>query len=298
MCRCGFKGTIYAGFRGDLPPWAEKSAKPLPGGHTAVQVTPDVRLVFIPLKTSAHLTNYKPDFMLQIEALTAAESDGLIYIDPDIVLDVDWGFIEDWVSCGVAVCADVNSPLDENHPSRVGWRRFFKQYGHHLQFRTTSYANGGFIGLTWNYRKLLPLWQEFMTHIGELLGGKDVVGIQGGKYLEKHYGFANCFSKTDQDAMNAILEASPDIPISFLGHEAMGFRAGHAILPHALGITKPWNRRYLMSLVITGTAPTRVDKLYWTDVEGPLKPFSPAHISSIRTQLALCSTLGRLIRRN
>ena len=34
-------------------------------------MTPDVRLIFLPLKTPAHLTNYKPDFMLQVEALAA-----------------------------------------------------------------------------------------------------------------------------------------------------------------------------------------------------------------------------------
>ena len=183
LCTSGFRGTVYAGFRGPLPPWAERSAQAQPHGHTLLEVMDGVRLVFMPLNTPAHLTNYKPDFMLQVEALAAAETDALIYCDPDLLIDVEWEYIVDWLSCGIAVCEDVNSPMPENHPTRVGWRRFFKQFGHDLQFRASNYANGGFVGLTWNYRKILPLWQEFMVHIAKLLGGGNVAGIIGGKWL-------------------------------------------------------------------------------------------------------------------
>jgi hypothetical protein len=297
LCKSGYAGTVYAGFRGPLPPWAQNSAKLLPNGHSEFQVSPEVRLVFIPLTTSAHLTNYKPDFMLQVEALASAGSDALIYCDPDIVINIKWPYIEDWISCGVAVCEDVNSPVSENHPTRIGWRRFFKSHGYALQFRTTSYANGGFVGLTWNYRKLLPLWQKYLALIAELLGGSNVAGIGGGKMLPGFYGFADCFSRTDQDALNAILEASPEIPVSFLGQEAMGFRAGRSLLPHALGYPKPWNRDYLRK-ALSGIPPAKVDKIYWKNVQGPIQPFTPAHIFYIRSQLALCAALGRFIRRS
>jgi hypothetical protein len=293
---CGFKGTIYAGHRGPLPPWAQADAKPMANGHIELQVNPDIRIIFIQLETKAHLTNFKPDFMLQIEALAAAESDALVYFDPDIVLDRDWRYIEEWITCGVAVCEDVNSPLAENHPTRVGWRRFFKTHGFDLNFRTTSYANGGFVGMTWNYRKILPVWQEFMTHISDLLGGGNVVGIQGGKYIEK-YGFADCFSKTDQDALNAIFEAMPDVPVSFLGRDAMGFEPGVSVMPHALGTSKPWNRQYIRR-VLDGHGPSRGDKLFWARVDGPIQPFTPAHVSFVRAKIAISSVIARFIHRS
>ena len=296
LCKSGYQGTVYAGFRGPLPPWAQGSAKQLPNGHSELQVSPEVRIIFVPLKTSAHLTNYKPDFMLQVEAMAAAESDGLIYSDPDIVINIGWKYIEDWMSCGVAVCEDVNSPTPENHPMRVGWRRFFKTHGFDLHFRTSSYANGGFIGLAWSHRKILPLWQEFMTHIAGLLGGNNVVGIDGGQTLPGLYGFADCFSKTDQDALNAILEACPEIPVSFLGQEAMGFRPGQTPFPHALGNPKPWKRPYIR-MALSGIPLAKVDKAYWSNVQGPIKPFAPAHVFYVRTQLAFCAALGRFIRR-
>jgi hypothetical protein len=297
LCASGFAGTVYAGFRGPLPPWAEREVKAQPNGHSLLDVSPEVRLVFVPVETTAHLTNYKPDFMLQVEALAAAETDALIYCDPDLLFDIPWSYITDWLSCGIAVCEDVTSPMPENHPTRVGWRRFFREHGHELQFRSTSYANGGFVGLTWNHRKILPLWQEFMAHIAKLLGGGNVVGIAGGQLLKGFYGFADCFHKTDQDALNAILEASPDIPVSFLGPEAMGFRGGRAPLPHSLGNPKPWNRAYLR-YALRGIPPRKVDKIYWNRMDGPLRPFSATQIASARWRLSVAAFMGRFMRRN
>jgi hypothetical protein len=297
LCKSGFQGTVYAGYRGDLPTWVTGPAKVLSEGKSELQVTPEVKAIFIPLQTAAHLTNYKPDFMLEVEALAASESDAIIYCDPDIVINIEWQYIEDWISCGVAVCEDINSPVSENHPTRVGWRRFFKPYGFNLTYRTTAYANGGFVGFTWEHRKLIPVWKEFLSHIADLLGGTNVVGITGGQLLPSLYGFADCFSKTDQDALNAVLEACPDIPVSFLGREAMGFRSGQSCLPHALGTPKPWNRSYVQ-MALSGVPPAKVDKVYWNHAEGPIQAFSPRQVSSVRTQLSICAGLGRFIKRN
>ncbi|MEJ0000679.1 MAG: hypothetical protein WDO13_16835 [Verrucomicrobiota bacterium] len=297
LVKRGYRGPIYAGFRGPLPPWAGKDAKAQPNGHIVLEVTPDVRIVFIPLKTEAHFANFKPEFMLQLEALAGAESDALVYADPDLMLNIPWSYILDWISCGVTVCEDVNSPNEENHPARVGWRRFFKPHGHELHFRTSMYANSGWVGLTWNHRRLLVVWQEFMTHIAKLLGNSNVVGgIGGGVHIKGFYGFANCFYKVDQDALNAAIEATPEIPVSFIGQEAMGFRSGQNILPHALGSTKPWQRSYLLS-ALSGVPPSKTEKLFWKLADTPLRAFTPAQLANTRAQLAVGAALGRFIRR-
>ena len=296
LCQSGFTGTVYAGFRGPVPGWAKSSAKLLPNGHLELIVTPEVRIIFIPLQTRAHFANYKADFMLQIETIAAAESDALIYCDPDIVINSEWSYIENWLTCGVAICEDVNSPVSEYHPRRMGWRRFFKEFGYDLQPRTPFYANSGFVGMTWNHRKLLPLWQEFMGRISALLGGEDVAGIDGGRKPPGPFGVGDCFSTPDQDALNALFEASPDLPFSILGREAMGFQAGRTPFPHALGSPKPWLRNYI-SRSFSGFAPGKVDKVYWSHAEGPLQPFTKSHILSVRAQLAIGSALGRFIKR-
>jgi hypothetical protein len=296
LCATGYTGTIYAGYRGPLPAWAKDGAKQLPNGHWELAASPQVRIIFIHLETTAHFANYKPDFMLQLEALAGSESDALIYFDPDIVLNGPWTYVENWLTCGVAICEDVNSPVSEYHPRRVGWRRFFKQYGYELTPRTHCYVNSGIVGITWEHRRLLPLWQAIMGRISALLGGGDVVGIDGGRTPDGPFGVADCFSTPDQDALNAALEASPDLPVSILGREAMGFQTGGTAFPHALGSPKPWLRNYIPR-AFSGFAPGKVDKVYWSNAEGPLRPFSKFYIFLVRVQLLIASAIGRVIKR-
>jgi hypothetical protein len=298
ICSSGFRGTIYAGYRGPLPPWAG-AAQTQANGHAVLEVTPDVRLIFVPLETTAHLANYKPTFLLQVEALMPPDTEAVIYADPDLLFEGKWKFIVDWLSCGLAVCEDINSPMAENHPARVGWRRSFHALGHNLRFRTNTYANSGFIGYTRANRGFVPVWKEFLAYIAEQLGGDDVAGIVGGKRIKRTEvtGFGDCFAQPDQDAFNAVLEACPDIPLSFLGPEAMGFRGRRAILPHSVGFFKPWTRPFLKH-AYEGRAPTLVDKTYWNRVNGPLRPYTAAQIASAKWRLRLAAAVGRFYRRN
>ena len=293
LCRGGFTGTIFAGFRGPLPPWAASRAQSTGTGRWEMEVTPGVRLVFLKLKTSSHFTNYKPDFLLQLES---PGTDAVIYIDPDIVFNGTWTYVEEWLSCGVALCEDVNSPFAENHPRRMGWRRAFEPLGYPLRYRERDFANGGFVGLRWEYRELLVTWQKFIAHIATVLGGTDIVNIEGGRTLSGSYGFADCFSQPDQDALNAALEACPDIPISFLGPQAMGFQSGRALVPHALGPSKPWRRHYIRE-ALGGFPPNAVDRAFWQNVAGPIEVFSPGDISAKRLHVNIGAALGRFIKR-
>jgi hypothetical protein len=296
LCRAGFRGKIYAGFRGPLPPWTEGRVTSTSPGCWQMPVTPGVELIFLALETSSHFTNYKPDFLLQVEALAGAETEAGIYLDPDIILNGPWAYIEEWISCGVALCDDVNAPLSENHPRRIGWRRFFQPLGYDLRFRSREFANGGFIGLRWEHRKILLVWQSMIARVAASLGGTDIVGIGGGRTLAGSYGFADCFRQPDQDALNAALEACPEIPASFLGRQTMGFEAGFALLPHALGKGKPWRRRYLRE-ALGGRAPAKIDRAFWDHVSGPLHPCPPPLVTRRRWQLSIAAALGRFIRR-
>lgn len=296
LCASGFKGTLYAGFRGPLPPWAEDEVDMIESGKWEMKISPEVRLVFLLLDTPAHFTNYKPDFLLQIAEIAGTENDTMVYCDPDIVINETWSYFEDWLTCGVALCEDINSPMSESHPRRIGWRRFFQPLGFELRPRGSSYANGGFIGLRREDRQLLTIWRDLLNHAASSLGGKDVAGIPGGRMLDGLYGFADCFGKTDQDMLNAALEACPEIEVSFLGPQAMGFLPGNAILPHALVAAKPWQRHYLAD-AFAGQPPSVVDKAFWHYAAGPLQPFGPARIALKKLNLTASAVLGRFIRR-
>jgi hypothetical protein len=294
LVRAGYTGMVHAGFRGPLPPWAD-GAKQQDTDTWELTVTGDLRILFIRLETTAHFANFKPDFMLQILART--DADAVLYFDPDVVVNATWRYMEEWLSCGVAVCDDVNSPLPENHPHRVGWRRFFQTHGRELRFRGAPYANSGVVGISRLHSSLLETWSQMQAAASASLGGADVVGIGGGRRLAGAYGFADCFRQPDQDTLNAALEASPQIPVSFLGRQAMGFDAGTPSLPHATGTKKPWNRRYLRE-ALGGKPPVRVDKIFWSVADTPLKPFPPGRVAATRWRLAISAGLGRLIRRS
>jgi hypothetical protein len=296
LCASGFKGTVYAGFRGPLPPWAEDKVNMTGSGKWEMEVSPQVQLVFSLLDTPAHFTNYKPDFLLQIGNLSGRENDTLVYCDPDIVINESWPYFEDWLTCGVALCEDVNSPLPESHPVRIGWRRFFQPHDYKLRPRGVSYANGGFLGLRPQDRRLLPIWRDLLAYATDSLGGRDVAGILGGRMLDGLYGFADCFRNPDQETLNAAIEACPEIEVSFLSPSAMGFLPGRVILPHAVGQGKPWLRHYIAE-ALAGRPPAIVDKAFWHHTTGPICPFSPAQTARKKLGLAVGAALGRFIRR-
>src|SRR5438105_11868756 len=80
----GFRGTVIAGHRGDLPPWAA-------GAHAKeeaqeLMVAAGLTLRFVRVAQPGHLTNLKPHFMLEAWEKHAAGAEGLLYFDPDIVV--------------------------------------------------------------------------------------------------------------------------------------------------------------------------------------------------------------------
>jgi len=287
LVAAGFTGDVHVGFRGTAAPWLK--------GLKDLAVTPQVRIRTMPLQTSAHLTNYKPDFMLDLFRVSANNTNAIFYFDPDIVIDDSWDNFIDWVTCGVAVCEDVNSPLAENNPRRVGWRRFLAARGITLRYRSSCYANGGFVGVQRSDKEFLMLWAKLQEYMWDEIGGAGYVGITGGKSLGRKTGFGNCFGKTDQDALNAALEAWPG-PVSMLNKQAMGFSAGGAILPHALGTPKPWAKAFVRS-ALNGRPPTLADKRFWFYAEGPLRVFSPATVQMKLISIKLASAIGRFVRR-
>lgn len=292
----GFRGIVWAGYRGSLPPWA----RPVAGaeGYVEFQAAPDCVIRFLPLDTKAHLTNYKPDFMLRLLEREARESAGLVYLDPDIVMDGPWPFIEDWMTCGVAVCEDVNSPFAALHPRRVGWRRFYGERGIQLKAGETAYANGGFVGVRREFAGFLTRWKELQDRLWEALGGSEYVGISGGPSVADRSGFASCFDKTDQDALNAAIEAAGEIPVSFCNKQAMGFEPGAAILPHALGPGKPWAKPYLAD-AFRGLPPRAVDKAFWWHAgAGPVFLYPDKTVRARRLAMRIAAAVGRVIRRN
>src|SRR5580692_9186227 len=68
LVKAGYAGTVWAGYRGALPPWISQLERIENAHADEFWVTDQVRLAFVKLSTSIHLTNYKPRFMLNLLA--------------------------------------------------------------------------------------------------------------------------------------------------------------------------------------------------------------------------------------
>ncbi len=293
----GYRGQVFAGHRGALPSWTssakDNAALGWPGAKT-MEVAEGLQLHFLPLDTDYHLTNYKPDFMLRLWSGVAKDAESMFYFDPDIVVTAPWSFFEEWVGCGVALCEDVNSPLSANHPRRVAWRKYFGSMGIKLAFREAIYANGGFVGASLANRSFLEQWVKIQEAMAVEIGGlgRSAFATGGVQLSQKLLGDLACFSRTDQDALNATVE-SWDGVCSHLGKPAMDFdRGGLNILPHALGSPKPWQIKPIRS-ALKGIQPRNVDREFWYAVSGPLISQGSGKIRMKKIEMLIAKVIGR-----
>jgi hypothetical protein len=295
----GFRGTIYVGYRGTLPNWALKGKKQSIGKwEEAIILSPidGLQLVFLPLTTTYSLTNYKPDFMLELWDGPAKNSDAFFYFDPDIVIDDSWSCFEQWVNCGVALCEDVNSPLQEYHPRRQGWKSYFKNYKIDLEFKNQIYVNGGFVGVHKKDISFLILWVKLQEFMGEVIGGLENSIFSKQTYnstILKMEGF-QIFDKSDQDALNATIEAYKG-EISYFGKEGMGFVPGKATMFHALGKYKPWNVSFILRS-LDGRSPRAVDVCYWQHSNHPIFAHSKREKSNKLMAIKISKLIGRFYK--
>jgi hypothetical protein len=297
----GYRGEIYAGYRGELPFWA-KAAKDnatlnWKNGKT-IYLMDDLQLHFLPLDTDYHLTNYKPDFMLRLWAGPAFDAINMYYFDPDIVVIRPWLLFEEWVTCGIALSEDVNSPLSKHHPRRVAWRRYFGDKGIQLHFKDPAYVNGGFIGVNRINKSFLELWKKMQETMATAIGGLNlsIFKTEHLNLLEQAGGPFMPFVKTDQDALNAAIEASEQ-DISLIGKEGMGFGNGFILMYHALGTPKPWRWKPILQS-ISGRPPRPVDIEYWNLSEGPIITTKGNLAIRRKLFLKISIAIGRFYKRN
>lgn len=294
----GFRGDIYAGYRGSLPSWAIKtefnSALKWKGSST-MHVSNDFKLHFLPLETDYHFTNYKPDFMLELAEGPGKNANKIFYFDPDIVITTAWKSFDTWVDCGVALSEDVNSPLSQYHPRRVAWRKYFGEKGLKLQFKDPIYVNGGFVGVKKEDFEFLRIWKNIQELMAAKIGGLNRSSLNGSPLLKEDQGVFSPFSKTDQDALNASIEAYSQI-VSFVGKEGMGFREGGAMMPHALGQPKPWQSKTLNQM-FKGRPPRQVEKQYWNYANNPIYSKSKVEVKQQKWGIKLAVFVSRFYKR-
>ena len=282
----GYRGTLFAGYRGELPPWAAGGR--VSDGITEFSPAEGLVLRFIPLATTVHLTNFKPDFMLSLWDKHCPQAQSLFYFDPDITVLCRWPFFEEWVQAGIGVCADVNPSMPANHPIRHAWRQFYLPHGITFHREPDHYFNGGFLGLRREQMEFLRCWQQLQELMTPEIGGLQNVNLRDRSYL---------FYKTDQDALNVAAMAS-ECPISPLGQDGMDFQFGGGgyVMSHAVGGQKPWNKHFIRSLLLRRTPPSRADRMFFRHLQNPIRLYTPVGLAYKQFFLLAASFLGRCIK--
>jgi hypothetical protein len=282
--RHGFQGKVVVGYRGTIDAGFLRSCRAtadlrscLPGG---------IDLEFRKIPGSWHLTNLKPDLMVDI-FVDDSEIDRVFYLDPDIVIRCPWSFFDQWAQYGVALCQElVMGNMPETHPLRRQWADWASRQELGRCRSLSQYFNAGFIGIHRRSLALLNVWQNVMQ--AQQRDGLDMTKLLSGSR-------ADMFHIHDQDALNLAAMLS-DEPLSVIGPEGMDFVGGGFTMSHAAGGEKPWKKRFLRS-ALRGVGPTRADRGYWENVESPISLYAPGELRRRRRDLKLGAAVGRVLKR-
>lgn len=273
LIRNGFEGNILIGYR---------SFDNMPiGPLSKLRKHPFVQ--WLRIDTPLHFTNYKPQFMLRV-LQACPECSKLTYIDPDIVLNAPFAWINSWSDTGPAVCGDVNWQMPRYHPTRKQW---IKLISFEVNHQLDNYYNAGFLSLRRQDIGFLQLWSALIEEYGATNIPLDSMGNigdwrTGGRWQP--------FFAPDQDALNVALMAWSG-PITTLGPDIMSF-TGFGELPHAIGSNKPWDKNYILE-AIKGRPPRHVDKLFWLYADKPLPLTSRLRLVYISIILRITSFFSR-----
>jgi len=284
----GFRGVVWAGYRGTLPAWA----KPVKNGqgYQEFSITSDCVIRFIKLETYKCFTNYKPDFMLQLWENYCLEVEALFYFDPDIVNKCNWDFYLEWVSHGITLCEDAYDYMPVNHPSRLAWKELAQRYGHKFHRETDRYYNAGFIGLKQNQKSVLSLWQKLL----ETFESAGYINLSDFCLALGRYPYF----QSDQCVLNLALMLTSE-PLSTVSRMGMDFGGVSVnLMSHASGAQiKPW-RKQLIVKALGGVPPTLTDKAYWQHTQPPIQLYSSAQYTQQKIALRTAAAIGRFIRRS
>lgn len=292
LFRKGFRGSVYAGYRGKLPAWCS-GATATTGfewqGSTTLAVAEGFQIHFLPIDTDYHFANYKPAYMLRLFEGPAAGAEGLFYFDPDIVIKCKWDFYEYWVGFGVAVVHEIiHNDMPATHPIRLGWEGLIKKSNRQVVFNINSYINCGFCGLTKKNIEFLRVWSEFIE-----LAFSDF-GHQRSKFLA--WPRSTLFYTPDQDAFNIAAMCS-GCPVTEIGPDGMDFINGGWTMSHATSWPKPWNKHFLKN-ALSGRPPSQAEHQYWMNVLNPIAPYKNRRQVIYKFYcLKIASFIGRFYRR-
>ena len=287
LVRAGYAGTVWTGYRGALPPWLGQ-LKRASSDADEYWIADQIRIVFMKLNTGIHLTNYKPEFMLNLLASEARHCKYLWYFDPDIFIKASWAFFADWQSYGIALCQEaVDNIFPADAPLRQQWVKLAAGIGLSDPRPMNHYYNGGMVGVPSAHADFLETWKALIA-LAEAEGVDLECLMPGNREMPFH--------ASDQDALNIAAMYSKH-PLTTLGPQGMGFIMGASMMMYHTVGQKPWRGSFLLR-ALRGIPPTGAMKFFFTVVDAPIRAYSPLQLRAKRMACSIAALIGRFYRKS
>jgi lipopolysaccharide biosynthesis glycosyltransferase len=282
----GYRGVIWVGYSGPLPPWATAATQH--ENYQELTVNDGLCLRLIHLEKTTYIHFYKTVLLQLVLNTYSPDVDAVFFFDSDIINRGKWDFYERWATRGIAICEDVwGDFMPTNHPIRLAWKEYAEAAGYPCVRLVSKYYNSGFIGIHRQHKDFLALWENLINTFRK----NDAFMVRN-ETLK--YPYINLY---DQDAMNIALMVS-DFPISTVAPDGMDFNNRRGFLmSHAAAIQKPW-RKKLISSALNGVAPNYTDKIFWQHTQSPLQVYPKGYVQRKQVALKIASAIGRFIRRS
>lgn len=278
--RNNFLGTIYIGYRGELPVWLNKFDK----GNALGQylISPKVHLKIIEIKSVRHFGYEKPFFiaeLIQSEAITH-----FFYFDVDCVSISNFDFYLKWSEHHIALCLDeCFSMLHPNHPWKVYWQDKLTAFDFKILEYNHGYVNSGFIGASKINFDIISTWKTITLHLEK--EGLDTKKFNKSPLLP---------IQGDQEILNMALMTKPQDSVSIIGLEGMGFTEPCYLMVHCTKPEKPWKKGYLLDFIKNGYAISAREKRYLDYLTKPLNNIGASKTLIKKIDIFITKLLARI----
>ena len=294
LARNGFDGKLWIGQRARQPLELPLAGVRLPYLVEAVDVASD-----------RPFTYYKPEFVATVWDMVGPGVELICYMDCDLILDHEWPFMRSWVHSGLAIVEDmVGRRVGALHPVRRAWAEFITACGDNVIRIPDYYYNAGFIGIRGSDRSFLEVWRRLTLQLERtsVQDGPEIHTVKGVRdggagpvISDNARALLRQVFLEDQDAFNMAIMAT-DVELAAMGPDAMGFTSSRsAVLAHAVGPNKPWNKRYVGRLLRHGDRVTIADDKWWQYASSPIPVASGLAWRRRRWSYLAVKAAGRIV---
>jgi hypothetical protein len=277
LYRAGYRGVLWAGYRGELPSWAQDGEGANSDGFS-------VR--FVELAGGGAIAWRKPELMLRVLDELEPDATQVLFFDADSLAIAPWQFFTEWSRDAVAAVLDAWYPrVPPHHPWRDAWRALVQDAGLVVR-KLTDYHQSAFVGVPRHRREVLDRWQQLIEYLLRREPVRRQQFQQGSRFSDPFFG-------TDQDLLAAALMAT-DAPIATLGPEAYGFTGFACVMLHPQGM-KPWQRKG-WARILESLPPDLYERAFWRHLDHPIEVMPPARrrVGAFRCRCA--AAIGRVYR--